>query len=273
MRRRALLAAGLARRRCWQALLAALVFVAVMNIGSRAWHWSISAVEVHGVKLIAANQVAAVVSEQLTRRRWLVLPQRVKAFFDVGALRQTLEQQFPLARWRVGKTSSGAVLVTVVERQAQLVWVASGQAFYVDANGLLFSDVRSAGSAEDAAASVIRHQALRDGLPVVVDESAQPASLGAAVLTPPTVRFIRAVAEALTNGRVKLPTAGTGYRFDSVGFRLTVETTAGYAIYFASDQPLDEQLAKLDVAMQQGIGRREDLEYIDVRFGSRVYYR
>lgn len=272
-RRRQLLAAGLLKRRWWQALAVALVLVAVLNVGSKAARWSVSAVQVHGAKLIAADQVAAAVREQVTKRRWLVLPQRVKAFFDLGALRQTLERRFPFASWQVDKDAGGAVLVTVRERQAELVWVAQGKTFYADANGLLFSNVSAASSAEDASDAVIRHQALVEGLPVVVDESSESASLGTVALTAPTVGFIRAVADAVSNGRMKLPTAVTGYRFDRKSFRLTVQTIAGYDIFFASHQPIDEQLAKLNVAMQQGIGRRKDLDYLDVRFGQKVFYQ
>ena len=272
-RRRQLRAAGLPRRRWWQALAWAVAVVAVLNAGSRAVHWSVSAVQVQGAKLIPADQVVAAVREQLTKRRWLVLPQRVKAFFDLGALRQTLERQFPFAHWQVEKAAGGAVLVTVQERQAQLVWVVQGKPLYVDANGVLFSEVSAASRADGASGAVIRHQALLEGLPVVVDESLESASVGTAVLNAPSVRFIRAVADAVANGRMKLPTAVTGYRYDRKSFRLAVHTIAGYDVFFASHQPLDEQLEKLNVAMQQGIGRRKDLDYLDVRFGQKVYYR
>src|SRR3989344_7112949 len=112
-RRRSQQASRMVCRRWLQALGLASVFVLLLNIGGRAAHWSISAVHVEGAKFIEASQVAAMVREQIQQRRWLVLPQRVKSFFDTTALRRTLEQQFPFARWSVDKDGSGAVLVTI----------------------------------------------------------------------------------------------------------------------------------------------------------------
>ena len=260
------------RRRWLQALGLASVFVLLLNIGGRAAHWSISAVHVEGAKFIEASQVAAMVREQIQQRRWLVLPQRVKSFFDTTALRRTLEQQFPFARWSVDKDGSGAVLVTIQERQAQLVWVADGKTYYVDAQGLLFSDVRAAESSADTA-GVIRHDALLENLPVVLDESKTAASLGTAAVTPATVAFIRSLAAALSDGTIALPAAVVSYRYDPATYRLALETVLGYDIYFAVNQPLSDQMEKLKVALQQGIARRTNLHYIDVRFGQKIFYQ
>lgn len=256
-------------------MLAAVGFVALINLGFALAHATVAAVEIQGLKIARLETVVDMVSVQLAQKRWWMLPQQVVLFFDTGRIRRLLERQYPFAAWTVSKEVSGTVKIAAAERPAALLWVSGGHVHYLDETGQAFAVAEPPRSSSDASGGmeVFRHQAIRQGLPAVTDVWDRRIRVGDRPLPPSAVRFIQGVAAALQAGAVKPAPEVTGWRYDAGRYQLTVETLAGYEIFFSSNQDVTEQLGKLAAAIEQGILRRPGLRYIDVRFGQKIFYQ
>lgn len=266
---------GVNRRSIFPATLATLAFVALINLGFALANLRVATIKIEGLKIAPLETVVNLVSQQLGQQRWWLLPQQVVLFFDTGRVRRVLEHQFPFATWSVSKEVSGMVNIAAEERVVALLWVSAGSVHYLDATGEAFAaaDLPQPSAGISNGMEVIRHQALGQGVPAVADERNRRVAIGDWPLLQPAVQFIREVATALQTGAVKPPPAVTGWRYDADRYQLTAETLDGYEIYFASNQSAADQLGKLAAALQQGIAKRPGLQYIDVRFGQKIFYQ
>lgn len=256
-------------------IFAAVAFLAIINIGFALAHATVAAVEIQGLKIARIETVVDMVSTQLAQKRWWLLPQQVVLFFDTGRIRRLLERQYPFAAWAVSKEVSGTVKIAAEERPAALLWLSGGSVHYLDETGRAFAvaEPPRSSSGVSGGMEIFRHQALGHGLPGVTDVLNRRVSVGDQPLQQQTVQFIRAVAVAFNTGAVKPTPEVTGWRYDAELYQLTVETLAGYEIFFASNQAVTDQLSKLSAAIQQGITKHPGLRYVDVRFGQKIFYQ
>lgn len=252
-----------------------LLLLAVANVGPVLSQLPISNIIVNGTKLITSNQVVALVREQMQTKRLYVLPQQLGVFFDTRQLRERLQQEFPFASWTVKKNVTGTVSVDVFERQPKIVWASGGQLWYVDADGVAFLPVVTSQSSVSTTSelAIVRHQIQDDGLPVVEDEVGLTMQAGLSPIPREIVSFIRTAADMFRSGRIEGLSPAISYRYHVPTHRLTMMTVAGYAVYLSSTEPLDDQVAKLKAVLAEGVGRRKNLQYIDVRFGQKVFYQ
>ncbi len=252
-----------------------LLLVGLLNLPTVVTQLPIQSISVTGARVISAEQVAQFITAQIKERRWAVFPQRLAVFFSPRQTEAKLREHFPFASWSVKRNWLGGISVNVQERDPRLVWVSASGAWYLDDDGVAFTSVPAAPgipTASEKALAIKRLQPLDHALPVVVDESGAPVPSNQPVITAATLAFIREVAKFL-EAAGPWSTSVTRFRYHPRAYKLTAETADNLEIYFASDQPLAEQLAKLQTVITQGIHKRPGLRYVDVRFGQKVFYQ
>lgn len=251
--------------------------VVVLNLGYALAHTTIGGVHISGTGIVAVERVVAIVEEQLDAKRWLLVPQKLSAFFHVRRLRQTLEHEFPFANWSVDRHLSGTLAITAREEQPAIIWAAGNQAVYLNQAGHAFAVVPHApavsATPKSPAYDPIRPLALAGHLPAVHDDLRADVVVGEYPLDPGVVEFTRRVARAFNSGEIRPALQIIRYRYDRSRYLLTAETLDGYEILFATNLAADEQLNKLTPTLAQGIAKNPRLKYIDLRFGGNVYYR
>lgn len=258
-----------------QALCFAAIVIVAANVVPVLTRSTITAVHVEGAKYIDSGRIVALVQKQLRQRSFTLLPQQVSGFFDVRKMRNELRREFPFANWFVDKDTQGAVSIMVQERQAEVVWQSKGKLFYVDSMGQAFAEVTSKDQSTGVNGSlqVIRHEISGDALPLVLDELSGSVTLGDAPLSADVVQFVTSAAEALGDILSKQASPVVNFSYDRSTRRLAIHTVEGFAIYFSSDQPIAEQIEKIRTVIAQGITKKNSLQYIDVRFGQKVFYQ
>ncbi|MCR4314176.1 MAG: hypothetical protein NUV84_02940 [Candidatus Uhrbacteria bacterium] len=228
---------------------------------SHGW-FVIQRVEVKGVEYIPAHELESTITAYTAQPVLLFFRRSNRFLFSSEALSLALENQFALSSISIG-LREGTIFIELKERTSNLFWKTQNRLFVVDMEGIV---VREITDPED---SMLKQPNLKE-LPVFVDANDVGVTIGSPVLTPQEI-------ENAFNFFTSLKNAGIAYTYIELdrlaGKWVQLMTEAGYSILFDLTGNIDEQFRNLSVVLQEQIDDPTRLEYIDLRFGDKVYYK
>ena len=228
--------------------------------------FAIGQVNVSGLKAIRETEVRRVVDDILEQKRFGFLESTNYFLFPSDMLQTTLAAAFPrIGNAKVQKLQHNTVDIIIEERDAIGVWCLASRdlakpdgpdgCFYFDKKGVIFVQApKSFGS-------------LMIG---IRDERDTEASVGNAVLSSAQVAFAGA-AQGLVS---------RNFPFSIRTFVITrdgeyeILTSEGWRVLLDKSAEAEYQLSNLKYVLDEEIEtRRQELEYVDLRLGNRVYYK
>ena len=210
---------------------------------------------IDGAEFIGADVIERAARASLAGRKMLVIPKDHLFFFSEEQLSQTLFDQFRLDRLDVERQGRELHL-RVAEKISRVVWQAGEHLYVVDEYGIVLNELDTL--AEDHAVTMIR--SLREETPAP----------GERVLDAKTMSYLLDLLLLLREGPlnpVSLEVDSTETHF------LRVNMEDGYAVFFDPTVPMNEQLDRLGGMLKSESANPSSYEYIDVRFGERVYIK
>ncbi len=222
-------------------------------------------VSVSGAHAVSADAVAAAVESYLDGRVWGIMPKRHIAVLAPAAISAYITRSFPrLKDVHVARQFPRTLALTVSERDLWGVICREGESatgsenpcYYVDSSGVV---VEPAPQLEGA---VVRR---------IGDFRGKVYTPGAEALSPRTLVLFEIIPMGLERA------LGVGARQFSVGTEYqahhTIITDEGW--YMTVDEETDARLAleNLLLVLRKEVNDRSKLEYIDLRFPSKVFYK
>lgn len=195
--------------------------------------------------------------------------------FSSDVLTERLQSEFALADVLVS-TQEDTIYIQLAERTSNLIWISNAVAYVADLDGVISREIpneqltlafNTPEGDEELVTKEIRQ--LRE-LPLFYDLNDINVSTGDVVLKPEEVENILRLHEGLD--QQEIPYKRT--EIDRLaGKWMRIVTVDGYGILFDALGDIDTQLANLSVVLNEQVGDRTKLEYIDLRFGDRVYFK
>ena len=229
-------------------------------------YFSIRQIEISGLQKIDYNELRAVIDSHLASRRFLIFPQNNIFIFDEKSVEKEINERYALNYLKIEKRLPGFVSISVEEKMPALIWKTVEKFYLVDGDGVIIREIREE--------EVSGYQANQPGanMALVFDESNEITAVKEQIIT-------RKKAEAVVDLQNNLARA-TGLqivnfamanREDSMIKCLTGE---GWQIYFSPADDLNAQIQKLSVFLKEKNQEdRRGLQYVDLRFEDRVYYK
>jgi len=209
---------------------------------------------VSGEQRVAKEEIEFLVEKRIENKFLFWKTKNIFAL-NTGQIRQDLLNLFPqIAEAEVSRGFFDAVNVLVIERASLGLWCQEEMCFLIDGEGVIFEEappetellkIESAESKENTTlGKVVFEKEKLDQIFYLRTKLAEIANM-------PIVKAFLVSAE-----------------------RLNIETAEGWEIYFNLKGDLDWQVTELALVLEKQISpeRREQLEYIDLRF-SRVFYK
>ena len=267
----------------WRARLTA--FAILLALGGWIWFigfsptFRIDEIEIVGNENVPDWEVRDAVMDALKARRWLIMPQTSLLIASEADIADVLNERYVLESLEVTKHPPRKLTIALKERvSAVLLQLPDGRQGLVDLQGTVTRLYRPEESLEvtkrlgpsikeQAGAPKVQYPVLfdeRDETLELREEALHPRVVQAAIDLPKLFeeRFGRApyFEEARIDGK------------DAQTIRLRV--SEGWSIYLDAAQDLRGQLLNAEVVLKTKVGaQRPQLDYIDVRFGEKVFFK
>ncbi len=252
-------------------------------------YFRINKVNYLGLKIITESEIAKIVNDRLTPHS-AVWPVNNYFLFNKNSLEQTLNNNFLLNSVTVTKVFPNSLVVQLQEKTTAGIYD-NGEAYYLlDGEGMNIKYLRSISSSEFiyptstiatttsvktptstfiAGIHVPNYQGITEEFgdyPVIYDQKPQKTGENDRLLDNKTMQGVVALYNALQ--RVK--TIKTAYFINDIsGAGITAITNKPFKVVFQPNDNIDEQVSKLQIFLNNN----HPLEYVDLRFGDRIYWK
>ena len=256
-------------------VILSLVVIFGLVVINRQLDFAIKYVEVQGAQQTNQQQVLELAQEQMTQKRFWFWSQGNLLFFSQRQLIKTLLAQYPLERVGLNKKFPQTLVIKIKEKPLAAVWLAAGQRYYLDffgvATGVVGENSNLVIEPGQKGTEIVRVDSQTLAYPTVLDQSDRLVTVGQAATHPETVSFIGAL-DQLIKSRADFEVSH--YVLTSPAAEdITLVTKDGWEVYFSLQDSAVNQANKLILILQKRVADRSQLQYIDLRYGEKVFYQ
>lgn len=267
----------------WRGRLTALAVVLALG----GWIWfvgfspvfRIETIEIRGNESIPTWEIRDAVTDALKSRRWLLLPQTSLMIASEDGIKDALNDRFVLASLEISKEPPRTLVIELQERvSAILLHMPDGRQGLIDLQGVVTRLYRPE-EALDVAKRLGPSLGEQGGkakpqVPVLFDERAETLELREEAMRP---NLVQAAIDlpAIFEKRFGRAPYLEELRVDGKGAQtIRLVTSEGWAIYLDASQDLEGQVANAEIVLKTKVGdQRPQLDYIDARFGEKVFFK
>ncbi|HAH04491.1 MAG: hypothetical protein UV78_C0015G0013 [Parcubacteria group bacterium GW2011_GWA2_43_17] len=205
-------------------------------------------------------EIEEVIWQSIRRYSWLVFPQDNYFFFSEKKLQRDFQKKYLLDELSVEKIPPDTLLVELIERAGQFIWVTNEVIYLFNLDGEIFKEVPA-------------REMVNVGLPVIYDNSESLVAVGDRVLDSGMINFIAEAYEKFAE--FGLPaTELDSFRVDSTKANfIRLSTKQGFEIHLTPALGLDQQLNKLKRSLEAGKIDLNKVDYINLRLDNQVIYK
>ncbi|MFH1575444.1 MAG: FtsQ-type POTRA domain-containing protein [Candidatus Nealsonbacteria bacterium] len=218
--------------------------------------WKVFWVEkviISGEQKITKEDIGFLVDKELENKALFLATKSIWSV-NTNKIKEDILNAFPqIAAAEVRKNFFDAISVQITERVPLALWCEAERCFLLDEDGIIFED-----ASDDPELVIIKD-----------DNFIEELFLGKAVIKKDALAQILKIESKLIEINILINKA-----LIISDERLNIETKEGWEIYFNLKGNLDWQSKELKLTIEDRISaeKRQELEYIDLRF-SRVYYK
>jgi cell division septal protein FtsQ len=218
-------------------------------------YFFIKNIEISGLEKIGEGEIRKEIEDQMAESRFMIFKQENIFILDKNELLNRINSKYNLVSLNVDRELPNILRVGVEEKQPVLIWKTKELFYEVDGLG-----------------SIIRETLptdLNSELPVIYDENNAETTIRASVLSAKMIQFIINL-KKMIDDRSDIKIA----HFNALKNELKVKTQAGWEIYLSMNNDLEKQAEKLFLFLKnKKIEAGNNLNYIDLRFEDRIYYK
>lgn len=237
------------------------VFVLVINGGifyliCFSSFFQIKQIEITGNQKIPTHNIQEAVQNQVGRRV-LFFPTKSIFLVNLEKINKVLLEEFPrIAGLSLKRNFPNILTVAIKEREPKAVFYQQGDRFFIDKQGMIFEKIINN-----------KHQYLEIESSILAEEL----KLGKRILEKELLAQILEI-EQRVEKKLNTQTVKALIVSDE---RLNIKILENWEIYFNLKNNVSDQVFNLGLVLDEKIPieKRKNLEYIDLRFGSRVFFR
>lgn len=217
--------------------------------------FKIENIEIQGAEMISQVEFRQIIEQELSAWRWYLLPQKNLILLSKKWLENKIRQKYSLNKLTIDKNWR-TLKINLQEKISYLIIYNQENFYFADLNG---ATIRAIPQKEI--------DQYWDKFPLL-NIGQKPMAIGEVVASDKVVNFILRLNEQIKNAKVAI----YGYELGE-GERVTLVAKDGWRAYF--DLASDPKIAveNLVLVLKEKINNPEAIEYIDLRFGNRVYYK
>lgn len=247
-----------------------LALAVIAAIGGFVWalffnaYFFVDNVIVNGAQRIDEYRIYNIIDQQLQKKRLLFFPQQNIFIFSKRKLKKEILYNFSVNDLRVNKNLPRTLTVSFSEKIPAAIWSEQNRYYYIDADMTVLAEVEGL---QVNAAEFIALKNETDQPLIRQSGLSKKVSLAKNYLL-----FCLALTQKSKEQGIAI--ANT-FDINEPEKTLRLRITDGPAVYFNAESDWENQFEKLTVLLSEKLNPNDlkKLEYIDLRFGDKVYYK
>jgi cell division septal protein FtsQ len=206
-------------------------------------------IQVYGTDKTNSEDVKLIVQKEVSKNIFSVIPNNILSIASAD-IKKAITEAFPIiSKVSVSKKYFNSIDIELEERKPALSWCNNDSCFNLDNRGFAYENGTSS---------------------EIVIKSDKDIQIGQ---TSVSLDFIENI------GEVKRVLKGLNADIEEIlavsDDRINIKIMEGWMVYLKPDNTLASQLENLKLVLEQKIPpeNRRNLEYIDIRFGNKIYYK
>ena len=233
-------------------ILVILVLLLVQSI-FQIKYFKIEKINLVGQNDLSVEEVQQFIISSLTKTKFFFFEETNYWLAPIDELSYELKEKYNLEEAKIEKKWPDSLLVTVKEKVSHFIWQKDDSLYLLDAQGLLNRQI-----------SVL------DDKDLVLEDKRDYRPQGEQIFTTEEIEVINQIYlnwNDLIAPKVKMSKI-TIYN----DWNIDLHTETGFYVKIDKDQDIKEQLNNLRAVLEENI-TGVDIDYIDIRFGDKVYFK
>ena len=246
------------RQKIYRRIIKVIWIIVIVLLAQSIFQWSYLAVDnitLSGNKDISLEEVRGLLDKDLWQRRYLFFKNNNFFLLDTDPLADKLKQNFNLETVELTKKWPDTLEIKIIEKISHLIWQRDQEFYLLDAQGYKIRPIPSA-----------------DGKYLLLEDRRSTVAADGPVVDQSTVELINDVClawEDILAGQIGLIKIVIG---DQANL-WELHSSLGYYVKFDPQEPWSGPLSNLARILSAEDVLARDIDYIDLRFGDRVYYK
>ena len=242
-------------------------------------------------KTIKEQEIREVVKDFLNEKRYLIFSQKNFFVLDEKGLEKRLQGEFFLSELAIKKDFPKKLIIDFEEKASSFNLCLGGNCYQVDYLGNVlarvgesdfgellvnYTNVTNATNETNGGDGEVEEEVVEGMSGGVGENNNLPKVVpGLTMLPEKKVRVLLDLYEIFSQEAFGVEIDFMEiYDFDGLKKKLTVKTVSGFKVFFDEDGDLQEQVDDLNLILAREIGPDlEGIEYIDLRFGNKIFYK
>jgi len=220
------------------------------------------------IKIIGTDKKEEVRSEvlkQLSKKNYIFFSQENILFLDSNGLSSQLIDKFNFESIKVKKHPFNSLELDVDEKTAAAVLMDSHNIFYLNKEGMVTAKAILDSASEK---SVQRNEIVTKDIPIIMvpEQNYEP---GRIAINKDLVNFVANIHDSLKNTTTDIE----HYELIDDKFNdIAAVSSAGYKVFFSIQSDATNQVKNLIALLEEKI-KDKKIEYIDLRYGNKIFYK
>lgn len=259
-----------------------LILIIILSGGlyflNQSTYLQIKNIEISENFLISESEIKNIIDNQLAKKRLLILSQKNILFFNKFQAKKSIKKNYYLKNLKIKKIFPDTLKIIIEEKKSLVIWITDDRNYYLGSEGMVISEVKPQEEIikKEGETQIIKPlvNLINSDLPIIYDLSNQKINIGEKTASQKLMDFIinlNKLFKENINAEISF------YQIDSPQSReVRLKTVEGWQVYFKITDDLNEiatQVERLRLTLKEKISDQKNLEYIDLRFGERVYYK
>jgi len=218
--------------------------------------FSVTKIEINGLDKVHKENLDVIISDyQSSSRRFYMFSKNNFWFFDKHDLISDIKDHYAFEELSVRKRFPSMVIIDLKEKASAINWMVGNMCYHLDLSGM-----------------AIEYCENGEGLITIRDQLSASVEIGQLVVDPKVLEYI---VELDSQARNILKDQYQPLFYEKSMEALTVKMEVGPEVRFNCNLGAGDQVSRLDLLLKESEFRENynNLKYIDLRFGEKVYYK
>lgn len=230
----------------------AVIFLAYLVIYSDLF--KVKTIEVNGTDMIDKAELKQLISDQISHRRWLILPQDNLLFLSKRQIVSKINVQYALADLKIDR-GWHKLTINIVEKVSYLIVYNKQKFFFADNRGVITKEIT-------------QEEATRYWTKFPILNVSRDTNIGDTIVSEKMVSYILQLNEKIKALGIEI----NGFENEEE-FGAILVAKAGWRAKFDINSDLDLAIENMQIVLKEKIKDLNNLQYIDLRFGNKVFYK